>query len=62
MSSWLKFLGIYIAEGTIIKPKTYKVKATYRIQLAAAKKREKDFIKEILYELGINATEYKDHL
>lgn len=53
MSSWLKFLGIFIAEGTVLKEE-------YKIQIAAVKEREKRFIREVLGEVGIHALELKD--
>lgn len=53
METWVKFLGIYIAEGTLIKN-------CYRIQLAAFKEREKTFIKTLLNEIGVTYQEYTD--
>jgi len=44
MSTWLNILGIYLAEGTMYKEDKIRV-GTYRIQIAAVKSREKDFIK-----------------
>ena len=60
ISAWLKFLGIYLAEGTIITTEKMNRKCTYRIQIAACKKREKEFIKQVLSEMNIKATEYID--
>lgn len=60
IGTWLKFLGIYLAEGTIIKADSMKRKSSYRIQIAAFKEREKIFIKQVLLEMNIKATEYID--
>jgi hypothetical protein len=55
MAVWLQFIGIYLAEGTLMrKPNNYK------IQLAASKEREKGYIRSLLAELGINALELTD--
>jgi hypothetical protein len=56
MKYWLNFLGIYLAEGTIIfdSPKSKSKRKHYKIQLAASKPRERGFIKEILDNLGVN--------
>jgi hypothetical protein len=57
MSAWLKFLGIYLAEGTMLLPsKNDKSK----IQIAASKPREKAFIKSTMAEMGVNITELED--
>lgn len=53
MDLWLRFLGIYLAEGTVLKEK-------YKIQIAAVKSREKNFIRNILANLQIDYTELKD--
>jgi len=54
---YLKFLGIYVAEGCMRKePK----KSGYSIQLAAFKEREKIFIRNLLEELNITYQELKD--
>jgi C1A family cysteine protease len=53
MSDWLKFLGIFVAEGTLLKEE-------YKIQLAAVKDREKEYIRNILIDLDIHALELKD--
>lgn len=53
MNYWLEFLGIFVAEGTLLKDK-------YKIQLAATKEREKDYIRTLLNELNIHALELKD--
>jgi hypothetical protein len=54
MRSWLNFLGIYLAEGTVLNSDGYK------IQLAAVKVREKVFIKRVMSELGITPLELSD--
>ena len=53
INHWLEFLGIFVAEGTLLKEK-------YKIQLAASKEREKNYIRNILNELNIHALELKD--
>lgn len=60
MKTWLKFLGIYLAEGTMLKREQGKASPTYKIQLAATKDREKEFIREVLSELGIRGQELSD--
>ena len=55
MDLWLNFLGIYIAEGTLVS-----LPNEYRIQIAASKDREKTFIKNVLEKLEIHYTEYDD--
>jgi hypothetical protein len=55
MGVWLQFIGIYLAEGTLIKSDTH-----YRIQLAASKQREKVFIRGLLAEMGLHALELTD--
>lgn len=53
LNDWLEFLGIFVAEGTLLKEK-------YKIQLAASKEREKEFIRNVLFKLDIHALELKD--
>lgn len=58
MYDWVQLIGIYLAEGTLYKdgPKSH-----YRIQLAAVKKREKDYIRDLLARIGIRGVnEQKD--
>jgi hypothetical protein len=57
MAAWLRFLGIYLAEGTLIK---HGGRVEYKIQLAASKEREKAFIRETLGLLGVKALELRD--
>ena len=63
--TWLKFLGIYLAEGTMLardqrkkpaKGRT-KVGVSYKIQIAGFKEREKDFIRTLLKDLNVNTLE-----
>jgi intein/homing endonuclease len=54
---WLLFLGIYLAEGTMLRQ---KVKDRHKIQLAEVKEREKKFIREVLGNLKIKYLELKD--
>lgn len=85
MSTWLKFLGIFVAEGTLLRerrPYQYALKrevesisevggdtavstrpthtVQYKIQLAAVKEREKEFIRAVLADLGVQACELSD--
>lgn len=71
MKKWLHFLGIYLAEGTMIKSKivprilaTGTISSTERdankIQIAASKAREKAFVRETLKNLNVNFLELKD--
>ncbi len=57
MRPWLRFLGYFVADGTMYQngPKDH-----YRIQLAAQKARKHHFIKKIAEELGFNVHEYQD--
>ena len=55
MGLWLQFLGIYLAEGTTLQQPN-----VYKIQLAASKEREKDYIRGLLAEMGIHALELSD--
>jgi C1A family cysteine protease len=54
-SDWMQFIGIYLAEGTLVKTK----KGNY-IQIAAVKSREREFIKSLLDRMNIHASEYPD--
>ena len=56
INTWLEFLGIYLAEGTLLKDKKNK----YKIQLAASKSREKEFIKAVLNSMNQHYLELKD--
>lgn len=49
IKDWLHFLGIYLAEGTMCKEK-----GVYKIQLAAFKDRERNFIINVLKNLNVN--------
>lgn len=53
--SFLRLLGIYLAEGTMCKDEKH-----YKIQIAAAKKRERTFVKNLLKALGIKPCILKD--
>jgi replicative DNA helicase Mcm len=61
MKSWLKFWGIFLAEGTVLGSYRKK-KQLYKIQLACSKKREKTFIKKVLKELDLHFLELKDRI
>jgi hypothetical protein len=49
----MKFLGIFVAEGTVLKEER-------KIQIAACKQREKTFIREVLSELNQHYLELPD--
>jgi C1A family cysteine protease len=55
MNIWLRFLGIYLAEGCFCLDPGH-----YKIQLAAVKEREKQFIQEVLSGLDLNYLELFD--
>lgn len=57
MDLWLMFLGIYLAEGTILEHKTHP---HYKIQIAGSKEREKSFIRFVLDSLGAHYLELSD--
>lgn len=58
MDIWMMFLGLYLAEGTIIVHN--KKKASYKIQIAASKEREKSFARYVLNGMGQHFLELKD--
>ena len=60
MATWLQFLGIYLAEGTMIKRDQIPGRVSYKIQIAASKPREKDFVRDLLPRIGVTALELKD--
>lgn len=61
MSAWLRFLGIYVAEGTMLKrTQQGNGKVSYKIQIAAFKEREKQFARETLAAIGVHALELND--
>jgi len=57
---WLRFIGIYLAEGTMLKRDQRKDRVSYKIQIAGVKKREKEFIRETLSEIGVTYLELSD--
>lgn len=58
MKAWLRFLGIYTAEGTMLKGE--KKKNHYKIQVAGTKTREREFIRQVLKDIGVNFCELPD--
>jgi hypothetical protein len=60
MASWLRFLGVYLAEGTLLKRGHARGRISYKIQIAASKDREKEFVRAVLSEIGVHALELKD--
>lgn len=60
MEAFLKFLGIFIAEGTLVTHNESSKKDFYYIQLAAVKEREKTFIRKILSEMNLHVIEQVD--
>ena len=60
MSAWLRFLGIYLAEGTMLNRDQCSGRISYKIQIAASKERERTFIRETFFDLGIHALELSD--
>ena len=58
MHLWVQFLGIYLAEGNFDKDGE---KYHYRIQLAAVKDRERNYIKQLLSDMGLHVGDcYRD--
>ena len=57
MAAWMRFLGIYLAEGTMLKQ--YDT-PRYVIQIAASKAREKAFVRQVLKDIGVHALEFAD--
>lgn len=55
MNTWLKFLGIYLAEGCFCLNKGH-----YKIQISAVKEREKTFIRELFNDMKICFLELQD--
>ncbi len=60
LKSWVRFLGIYLAEGTMLKRDQRKGSVSYKIQIAASKEREKEFVRATLAEIGVVALELPD--
>lgn len=60
LKTWLRFLGVYLAEGTMLKRDQRKGRVSYKFQIAAFKPREKDFVRETLAGLGVTALEFSD--
>jgi hypothetical protein len=57
MSVWLKFLGYYLADGTLCPGKNQ-----YKVQLAASTERKKIFVRELLKMLEIKFCELPDRI
>lgn len=76
LDDWLQFLGIYLAEGTVLRSTKEKIthqkdeggllvavksrQKIYKVQIAASKEREKIFVRGVFDRLGINYLESKD--
>ena len=73
MTAWLRFLGIYLAEGTMLKSYVYlrsnqnkdgsistAVKGANKVQIAAGTEAKRIFIRQVLSDIGVNALELKD--
>jgi hypothetical protein len=60
LKSWVRFLGLYLAEGTMLKRDQRQGKVSYKIQIAAAKEREKAIVRQTLAEIGVSALELAD--
>lgn len=60
MGLWMRFLGIYLAEGTMLKRDQCQGHISYKVQIAGTKPREKNFIRQVLKDLGIKALELSD--
>jgi hypothetical protein len=62
MCAWLRFLGLYLAEGTICRraARERRIKDEWRVQIAGVKDRERLFIAETLDAIGVKATVFED--
>lgn len=60
MDKWLRFLGIYLAEGTLLKRDQRTGTISYKIQIAASKEREKNFVRQVLSDIGVCGLELSD--
>ncbi len=61
-SDWMRFLGLYLAEGTMYPKNWCEETSQYRIQLAAFKNREKEFAKSMLDAMALTYSEESDRL
>jgi len=57
IKAWLGFLGVYLAGRTMIRPTT---RSPHKIQIAASKGQGKGFVRGVLAELGVGASEQAD--
>jgi hypothetical protein len=55
MDWWLRLIGIFLAEGTMIGGRNH-----YKVQIAASKPRERTYVKRVLKALSLNACELSD--
>jgi hypothetical protein len=62
MKYWLRFLGIYLAEGTMLKRGQRKGTISYKIQIAFGDDEEKRFIIDTLLNIGINCLPLRDRV
>jgi hypothetical protein len=60
MAAWLRFLGLYVAEGTMLKRDQRSGTISYKIQIAGSKTREKAFIQATLADIGVSSLELDD--
>ena len=60
LKAWVRFLGIYLAEGTMLKRDQKVGVVSYKVQIAAFKEREKTIVRETLKEIGITPLELVD--
>ena len=51
MKAWLRFLGVYLADGTMAREEDDH---QYKIQIAAKKEEKRKFVEETLTNIGIN--------
>jgi hypothetical protein len=58
LHAWLNFLGVYLAEGTMLESSGNK--SGKRVQIAASKTREKAFVRRTLAALGVRPLELSD--
>jgi hypothetical protein len=60
LKSWVRFLGIYLAEGTMLKRDQRQGTVSHKIQIVASKEQEKEFVRTTLAEIGVSALELTD--
>ena len=58
MAVWLRFIGLYLAEGTLIKKRHSKNES--KIQIATSDGRKREFTRQLFADMGVDACELDD--